>query len=396
MPQYTGKICITTPEFPPEQWGGLARTVRNVAFHARDMGLEVHVAHLTVEPSVPVLLDENRYTSARDGITIHRLLVGKERSSGVDRELWDCPHTLTIQMMYQSLEMLHDDMAFDLYLSFFLYPVGFVTGMLAKRMRVPAVATVVGNDVKRYVFSPEKVAVCRSGLENAHRVVALSRDLMEMAHALTPVRDKTHIVYNSVGVPDEAWKNSRSPDEPFRIGSAGIFKYAKGLPYLFKAVAEVRASASVVLELLGTMRTSEEEIYRYMVRKTGLRDILVVKPPLDHRDIPEWLRSLDLFVLPSVTEGCPNILMEALATGVPSVATRTGAVEELMTDGSSGLVVPWGDSAAMAVAIRKIMGDNGLAASLGAAAREQMARFSPEAERRAWEEVFEGLVQTMS
>ena len=42
------KVCITTPEFPPAQWGGLARTVERVATHVADMGLEVHVAHLEV------------------------------------------------------------------------------------------------------------------------------------------------------------------------------------------------------------------------------------------------------------------------------------------------------------------------------------------------------------
>ncbi len=42
------KICIVSPEFPPRQWGGLARTVGKVAIHARDMGLQVHVAHFSV------------------------------------------------------------------------------------------------------------------------------------------------------------------------------------------------------------------------------------------------------------------------------------------------------------------------------------------------------------
>ena len=63
-----------------------------------------------------------------------------------------------------------------------------MTGMLARRVGVPSVLTVVGNDIKKYIFSPEKVGACRSGLENADRVVALSRDLVEMAHALHSYR----------------------------------------------------------------------------------------------------------------------------------------------------------------------------------------------------------------
>ncbi len=386
------KVCIVTPEYPPDQWGGLARTVRNVSSHTRNMGHETHVAHFTVESSVPILLDENRETTEQDGITIHRLRVGKERPHGLDRELWDCPHTLTIQMMYQSLEMLHDKIDFDLYVSFFLYPVGYVTGLLARRMRVPSVATLVGNDVKKYMFSPEKVAVCRSGLESADRVVALSQDLMEMAHCLSPVAEKTSIIYNSVEIPNQAWKADRDLRGPFRIGCAGIFKYAKGLPYLFKAVAKIRDLRPMVLELVGSVRESEKETFKQVVSRTGIEDILIRKPRLEHNKIPDWLRSLDAFVLPSVTEGCPNILMEAMAAGVPSVATRTGAVPDLIEHGSSGLVVPWGDSNALANALRQVMLDRGLADSLGTAGRTRMAQFSFEAEHGHWELLLQDLL----
>jgi glycosyltransferase involved in cell wall biosynthesis len=386
------KICVATPEFPPRQWGGLARTVRNVAFHARDLGFDVHVAHFTVEQSFPVLLDENRQTFMDDGITVHGISVGKERGIESDRELWDCPHTLTIQMMYQSLEMLHNDVGFDLYVSFFLYPVGFVTGLLARRMKIPSVVTLVGNDVKRYIFSPEKVGVCRSGLENADRVVTLSHDLMDMADALAPIADKTDIIYNSVEIPEQRWIRERDPGEPFLIGCAGIFKYAKGLPYLFKAVEEIRSLGPLRLELVGKVRDSEQEIYEYMVSKTGLQDVLVQRSRMDHKGILEWLRNLDVFVLPSVTEGCPNILMEALATGVPSIATRTGAAEDLITHGRSGLVVPWGNAKALASAIAYVMQDQRTAKSFGRDARKKMAEFSAETERQAWEQVYRNLL----
>ncbi len=112
------KVCITTPEFPPAQWGGLARTVERVATHAANMGLEVHVAHLEVAEEAFVLLDENRQSLLTDGIIVHRLAVGRERIIDSQRSLWDCPHTLTLQMIYQSLEMLHREETFDLFHSF--------------------------------------------------------------------------------------------------------------------------------------------------------------------------------------------------------------------------------------------------------------------------------------
>ncbi|MGB6067547.1 MAG: glycosyltransferase [Desulfomonilaceae bacterium] len=387
------KVCIATPEFPPGQWGGLARTVERVAHHAANMGLEVHVAQFETAEQDFVLLDENRQSRRLGGITVHRLAVGRERIIDSQRSLWDCPHTLTLQMMYQSLEMLHRQEAFDFFHSFFLWPVGYVTGLLARRAGIPSVLTVVGNDVKKYIFSPEKVGACRSGLENADRVVALSRDLVEMAHALTPIEHKSRIIYNSVDLPQERWARATGDNECFRIGCAGIFKYAKGLPYMFKAAARLKAQGPIALELLGELRESEQEVFHQMIRRTGIEDILSFTKAIPHERVREWLRSLDVFVLSSVSEGCPNILMEAMASGVPPVATRTGAVETLVEDRITGLLVPWGDSDALAGALTEIMKTPRLAESLGEAARHKMEEFSPMRERDAWESLYRELVK---
>ncbi len=387
------KICIITPEYPPEQWGGLARTVERVSIHARDMGLEAHVAQLGIDPVNLVLLDENRVSETRDGITIHRIIVGKQPMNDSSREIWDCPHTHAIRMMYQSLEMLHARERFDLFHSFFLYPTGYISGLLAHRFRIPSVVTIVGNDIKKYTFSPEKVAVCSSGLKNADRVVALSRDLMEMADAIAPVEQKARIIYNSVKVP-EAYLTRESPsDGPFRIGCGGIFKYAKGLPYLFKAVASLNESRDVVLELRGRLRESEAGVFREMMEKTGIGQRVAVLEPMEHQSIPDWLQSLDLFVLSSVSEGCPNILMEAMASGVPSIATRTGAVEDLIEHGISGITVPWGDSAALAAAISEMMDNPDKACEMGPAARSRMLEFSAEREFLAWQTLYRELIE---
>jgi L-malate glycosyltransferase len=387
------KICLVVHEFPPNCWGGLARTAERVSRYAARVGLEVHVAHFLLEESASVLLDENRSSVASYNRTLHRFVVGRERLPDGPRALWDCPHNMTLRMMYQSLELLHGDEQFDFFQSFFLYPTVYVTGLLARRMHVPSIATLVGDDVKRYLFSPEKVAVCRSGLENADRIVALSRDLVEMADALIPIADKSRVIYNSVEIPPAAWQPKRDRNGPLVIGSAGIFKYAKGLPYLIKAAAELRQRVSVVLELPGHLRESERAVVAAMVQRTGLDGCIHFREPLAHDDIPAWLRTLDVFVLPSVSEGCPNILMEAMASGVPSVATRTGANEELMEDRISGLLVPWGNAEVLGEALGAILTDAELGASLGAAARMRMQEFSADREMTAWESVYGEIIE---
>jgi glycosyltransferase involved in cell wall biosynthesis len=388
------KVCIVTLEYPPEQWGGLARTVENVATcHARDMGLEVHVAHLTVLENATVLLDENRKDESRNGVMVHRLQVGAEDLSDRSPTMWDFAHTRAFKMMYQSLELLHSTERFDLFHSFFLYPTGYITGLLAQRMQVPSIVTLVGNDIKKYIFCPEMVAFCRSGLENADSVVALSFDLLHTANALFPVCNKGRVIFNSVQLPPVSWRPHPIQNRPFHIGCAGIFKYAKGLPYLFKAIKEIRQRHDVILQLAGTLRESERQIYETMVEKTGIGDILNFQPALPHDRMPDWLCSLDAFVLSSVSEGCPNILMEAMACGLPCVATRVGAVEELMEDAVSGHIVAWGDSVAIADALERIIQSPDQGLSLGSAARKRMKQFSSKRERKAWRNIYADILQ---
>ena len=385
------KICIITPRYPPENWGGLAKTVKKVSNIAAKLILNVHIAHISVENNPCILLDENKTTEIIDNITVHRIKSGKEIQDKRKRKLGDCPHTLTLQMIYHSLEKLYLKENFTLFHSFFLFPSGYIAGLIARRYNIPLISTIVGNDINKYFFSPEKVASCRSGLENADIIVALSKDLMDKADSLTPVKHKTKIIYNSIFIPDEKWKKPEG--KPVRVGFAGIFKYAKGLPYLFKAVANIAKKEDIVLELVGKVREEEEKIYNEAVEKTGVKPFLKLHSPMPQDKIYKWLRELHLFVLPSLTEGCPNILMEAMASGLPCIATETGANSILIENMVSGLLVPWGDSKELEKAILKIIRNKSLAQSLGREAREKMSEFSVEREIKSWEEIYRKFIK---
>lgn len=91
-------------------------------------------------------------------------------------------------------------------------------------------------------------------------------------------------------------------------------------------------------------------------------------------DLPDLLRELDVFVLPSHREARPVSVMEAMATGLPTLATRVGSVPELVENGRAGLLVEPGDASALAVAIHRLAADAPLRRQLGQAAREIAAR----------------------
>jgi glycosyltransferase involved in cell wall biosynthesis len=96
---------------------------------------------------------------------------------------------------------------------------------------------------------------------------------------------------------------------------------------------------------------------------------------LGHRqDVERWYRAMDLFVLPSHREGFPRAAMEAAATGLPVVASDIRGCRQVVDHGTSGFLVPVGDDAALADAIRRLGDDADLRARMGAAALARAAQ----------------------
>jgi glycosyltransferase involved in cell wall biosynthesis len=112
----------------------------------------------------------------------------------------------------------------------------------------------------------------------------------------------------------------------------------------------------------------------------------------ERADVPDILRSLDLFVLPSLAEGISNTILEAMATGLPVVATRVGGNAELVDDGRTGTLVPAADADAMASAMVDYAADAGRARAHGLAGRERaLARFSLERMVQDYEALYDRL-----
>lgn len=147
----------------------------------------------------------------------------------------------------------------------------------------------------------------------------------------------------------------------------------------------VRATGSVCcLFIAGTeaRRKGLEPLLEAAARLPGLRFRIVAAPadlpPLPNLDpcgvlgrseLQTAMKAADIFVLPSFGEGFPNSLIEAMAVGLPAVATPVGAVPEIIRDGENGLLVPLGDGAALAAALDRLTQDPALRGRMGEAAR---------------------------
>jgi len=107
------------------------------------------------------------------------------------------------------------------------------------------------------------------------------------------------------------------------------------------------------------------------------------------RDVPALLAASDSFVLPSLWEGLPVALVEAMAGHLPVIATRVSGTEQVMIDGTTGWVVPPGDASALADAMLELLADDRRAATMAASARHRAPRFSAEIQAAELSTLFE-------
>jgi len=109
------------------------------------------------------------------------------------------------------------------------------------------------------------------------------------------------------------------------------------------------------------------------IRARGLDDVVLMAG--EREDAAALCRAFDVFAAPSLQEGLPLAPMEAMASGVPVVASDAGGLPEVIEDGRDGVIVPRADPESLASAITRLLGEPGLRERLGAAGRERMEAF---------------------
>ena len=154
-----------------------------------------------------------------------------------------------------------------------------------------------------------------------------------------------------------------APDA-FALLYAAEFSARKSQAVLIRALSHLPQRAVLILAGSG----AEQAKCRALAEELGLSERVIF--PGQVNNIGAWLDLADAVVSSSRSEGLPFNVMEAMALAKPIVASRVKGHTDLLTDGESGLLVPYGDAAACAAAIRRLMDDPALAARLGASARE--------------------------
>jgi teichuronic acid biosynthesis glycosyltransferase TuaC len=244
----------------------------------------------------------------------------------------------------------------DAILSYWTHPDGEVAIRAARIAGIPAVVMVGGSDILVLSRKASRRRRVISVLHHADRVITVSHDLRAKLLEFGIDGEKIHVIERGVdtsafypGNRVEARRKLGIPADDSVLLWVGRMVPVKGLEHLIEACSKLRhRSVPFRLYLVGNgpLRTSLEED----VKARGLENSVRFMGTALHDALPDWYRAADLMLLPSLSEGVPNVLRESLACGTPFVASRVGGIPEIADDPANRLVPP-GDADALANAI---------------------------------------------
>lgn len=259
--------------------------------------------------------------------------------------------------------------------------------LLAKALNKPLVYTIQGPGTRTGHLLVDTLAsaygwtASRWLIREARKVILLSKGLIPTAEKFRVEKSKIAIIPSGV---DSARFNPECPEvkekasrlkEKLNIGDEIIIGYvgrlypAKGLTYLFSAVKEIADKHPRIALLIigdGAQRYELETMAKDLKIKT-------IFAGWQH-DVLPYYSLMDIFVLPSLFEGLPNVILEAMAMKKAVVATRVGGNPDVLSNGVNGFLVPVRDVSQLAVALEKLIEDDELRIRMGAVNRQKVEK----------------------
>jgi glycosyltransferase involved in cell wall biosynthesis len=256
------------------------------------------------------------------------------------------PHTLNV------MEWLHQSRGYDAIWGHYLFPSGFLATWFAKLQGIFSTVSARGNDLDRLMFPPGDFARLQWTLQTADLVTAVSHDLARKIELLSQ-RDDVIVIGNAVDdrifSPSPPLPLSPSPSrsslgiaaDEVVLAFSGELREKKGQQFLLNALTTVRAKRPACLLIIGEVRTSQEaalQLYATQYPEVAQRIIITghLASPIA---VAQHLRLCDAYLQPSLWEGLPNALLEAMACGCLCIASDAGGIPEVIDRSQNGFIV---------------------------------------------------------
>lgn len=266
-------------------------------------------------------------------------------------------------------------------------------GLAAALARVPFVCSIHGENTLRL---QRAAPILRWSAKCSRAFITVSESLKRLtAQTVGIPRERITVIYNGVDLSNfvhlggdaDAICHSPSASRSLMVGCVGTLRPVKGHRYLIEAIAVVRERVpNVRLCLVGDGPLHQElSDLRQML---GMCDNVSLLGKRD--DVHALLRQFDVFALPSLSEGISNALLEAMAAGLPVVATNVGGNPEVVQHDMTGLLIPSQDSQALADALIQVLSNPVARLEMGRKGRERVeAHFSLTGMTQRYGEIYE-------
>ena len=259
----------------------------------------------------------------------------------------------------------------DLLHAHFSYPDGFGMIGLAKKWKVPFVISALGTLERKVAYEGSYTSrQIFEAMNCADKVLSVSEDLKNHIVNLGISEDKVSVVPNGVDIEkfkpagkEYARNMLNLPQDKKIVLFVGALKKIKGVDYLIEA-AKSFLDTNISLYMVGRDDGMKKSLEK-KAHELKIGNYIKFTGPVNHEDITLWLSASDILVLPSLSEGRPNVILEAFACEVPVVATNVGGVPELMINGKTGYLVPAKNPMELSEKVNKLLVDRDLRIKMG-------------------------------
>jgi glycosyltransferase involved in cell wall biosynthesis len=244
---------------------------------------------------------------------------------------------------------------------------------LARLLGRRVVLHIHGGGIGSFLDSlrPWPAGLARLTLRACTKVIVLGQGWKDI---LTPWCDTRRLEIVPNGVPVQPQRKA-SPERPFSVLCLASYDPLKGQTDLLRAAAILHRSGPIRVALLGPeARAGQRRALLDLAASLGLGDAVDIPGPVAGADKDPWWSSASCFCLPSYMEAQPMSLLEAMAMGLPVIATRVGSIPESVLDGSEGLLFEPGDLGALVSHLKTLRDHPALADRLGRAGRRRLLR----------------------
>ena len=285
------------------------------------------------------------------------------------------------------VRQLHQKMPFDLIDAHYIYPDGLAALELGRALNLPVVMTARGSDIHQFSQLPHIRPLLHEALSGATSVISVSGGLRQSMVELGIPAEKIAVIHNGIDRTvfhprDRVAARRKLGLDPARRMMIAVCSLipSKGLDRLIEAVALlVRQGADEGLLFYVVGEGHARASLEAQIAAHGLSERIFLVGARLQAELPEWYAAADAFCFATHGEGCPNVVIEALACGLPVIATNIPGIDELITSPAYGRLVPPDGSVAsgfaeqMAAAFKTTWDRDAIAAYGGARAWEDVA-----------------------